>query len=128
MPIELVPPFATVSVNVVPTGKVRAVALGSEKLNSCGVAELGGETLLLTVVLKPLLAVSVSVTLREPGVLLPRRSHRRTGIAPDAMENEVRSGGVMVKVSVPFAATVSMTSVALVGTVRDRNVEPVSRR
>src|SRR5688500_12988874 len=128
MEMVLLPPLATVSVNVVPTGKVRATAWGREKLNSVGGAEFGGVMGALVLVLKPLLAVSVTVTVRELGLLLPRRSHSRTGMAPALMENAWRSGGVMVNESEPLPATLSMVSVALVGTMRDRNRLVESRR
>src|SRR5688572_12366242 len=92
----LLPALATISVNVVPAGNVCAVAFGSEKLNSVGVAELGGVTELAMVVVKPLLAVSVTVTTRPPGVLLLRVSQSRTGIAPAAIEKLCCKAGVMV--------------------------------
>src|SRR5262245_50956150 len=79
--VMLLPPaLATVSVNVVPGGKVRAKVFGSEKLNNVGVAAFGGAMLLSRLVLNPELEVKVTVTSRLPGLLLLRVSHSRTGI------------------------------------------------
>src|SRR5688500_2945227 len=119
----LLPALATVSVNVVPAGKVCAVALGSEKLKSVGVAALGGEVEFVTLVLKPLLAVSVTVTLRAPGNPLERVSQRRTGMAPAAIENVCCIAGVIVHESGAPLTTVSFVSAA-VGTTRDSERAP----
>src|SRR5690242_5450082 len=128
MVMLLEPPLVTVSVNVVPTGKVRAVALGSESTNSVGVVvEFGGVMLGLTDVLNPELEVSVTVTFRAPGLLLLRVSHRRTGIGFAEMENAVCSAGVMVKASGVPVATASVVSAA-VGTTRDSERTPATVR
>src|SRR5690242_10825396 len=124
----LLPALVTVSVNVVPTGKVRALAFGSENTNSAGVVvEFGGVMLGLAEVLKPELEVSVTVTLRAPGLLLLRVSHRRTGIGFAEIANAVWSAGVMVKASGVPVATASLVSAA-VGTMRDSERTPAAVR
>src|SRR5688572_23997562 len=95
----VVPGLVTVSVNVVPAGKVRATTLGRLKLNTDGVPPVGGEIELLIVVEKPLLAVSVTVTLREAVPPLTRVSHRRTGMGFAEIENVCCRAGVMVQES-----------------------------
>ncbi len=91
------------------------------------VVEFGGVMLGLTEVLNPELEVSVTVTLRPPGLLLLRVSQRRTGIALAEMEKAVCSAGVIVNASGVPLATASLVSGA-VGTTRDSERTPAAVR
>src|SRR5215831_6897091 len=125
----LVPALVTVSVNVVPAGNVRASVFGSVKLESVGVVvEFGGVTLLVTVVEKPELEVSVTVTLRAPGLLPLRVSHSPTGIGLAEIEKVCCSAGISVKESGAPLATASVVSVAVLGTTRDSDFTPAALR